>query len=321
MIGKILGTGSAVPVRRVTNDELSTMVETNDEWIRSRTGIGCSHIISGEESTVSLSIDAAKNALDMAKVRPEEIDAILVATISSNVILPCTACEVQNALGCVNAFCYDLSAACSGFVFAYNTAQAYIQTGMIRTALVIGADCLTSLTNFEDRSSCILFGDAAGAAVVQATEEDLPYGFAMHSDGGKGWAMTCKSRHQEKQPAWEETFMQMNGKEIFKFASTRVPQILHEILEQKGLQPEEIDHYILHQANGRIIEAIARKMKLPLEKFPMNVEEYANSSSGTVPLLMDQMNRDGRLKKGDKVILCGYGAGVSWGAAYLEWPM
>lgn len=318
MTGRIIGTGACVPERVVSNDDLSKMVETNDEWIRERTGIARRHIISGGETTVTLAAEAGRRALDMAGIAAEELDMILLSSISSNVILPCAACAVQGLIGAVNAVCYDLNAACSGFVFAYNAAQAYIMSGMCRTVLIIGADCLSDLTNWKDRSSCILFGDGAGAAVVQAAE-GVPFEFAMYSDGNRGGSMTCQSRNQENCPPREETYMQMDGKEIFKFASMKVPAVLHELLEKVSLKPEEIDAYLLHQANGRIIEAIARRMGLDISRFPMNVAEYANTSSGTVPILLDELNRKGKLLKGQKLIMCGFGAGLSWGAAYLEW--
>ena len=320
MNGKICGTGSSLPVRVVTNEVLAGFVDTNDEWIRERTGIRQRHIISGQESTVSLAVEAAKKALEMSGIDPEEVDMILLSSISSNLILPCGACAVQAQIGASHAVCYDLNAACSGFVFAYNTAQAYIQAGMCRTVLVIGADALTDLTNWKDRSSCILFGDAAGAVVLQAAEE-VPFECIMHSDGSKGRAMTCQSRNQAREVPWEDGYMQMDGKEIFKFATTRVPEVLHQLLDKLGMEAQEIDAYILHQANGRILESIARRMGLGLEKFPMNVGECANSSSATVPVLLDQLNHRGELKKGQKIILCGFGAGLSWGATYLEWQM
>ncbi|HIS80853.1 MAG TPA: ketoacyl-ACP synthase III [Candidatus Scatomonas merdavium] len=318
MTGKIYGTGSCVPVKAVSNDDLAKIVETNDEWIRERTGIARRHIISGEESTVSLAAEASRRALEMAGIKAEELDMILFATITSNVVLPSASCSVQGLIGADNAVCFDLGAACSGFVFAYSTAQAFIQTGMYRTILVIGADCLSELTNWKDRSSCILFGDAAGAVVLRA-EENIPYESVMHSDGGMGWTMTCNSRNRTVCPPVETTYMQMDGKEIFKFAATRVPAVIHELLEKISMTADDIDLFILHQANGRIIEAIAKRMKQDISKFPMNVEEYGNSSSGTVPLVLDQLNRSGKLHKGQKLILCGYGAGLSWGAAYVEW--
>ena len=318
MTGKIIGTGACVPDKVVSNDDLSKIVDTNDEWIRERTGIVRRHIISGEETTVTLAAEAGKRALNMGGIAAKELDMILLSSISSNVILPCTACAVQRLIGAVNAVCYDLNAACSGFVFAYNAAQAHIMSGMCNTVLIIGADCLSDLTNWKDRSSCILFGDGAGAVVLQAAE-GVPFAFAMHSDGQRGGSITCQSRNQNNCPPLEETYMKMDGKEIFKFASTKVPAVLHELLEKVSMKPEEIDAYFLHQANGRIIEIIAKKMGLDLSKFPMNVAEYANTSSGTIPILLDEVNRKGNILKGQKLIMCSFGAGLSWGAAYLEW--
>ena len=320
MTGKICGTGACVPERVVTNDDLSKVVETSDTWIRERTGIRQRHIISGSETTVTLAAEAGRRALENAGIAAEEVDMILLSSISSNLILPCGACAVQGLLGASRAVCYDLNAACSGFVFAYNTAQAYIRAGMYKTILIIGAESLSDLTNWKDRSSCVLFGDGAGAVVIQAAP-DGAFAFAMHSDGGKGGAMTCQSRNQERELPLEETYMQMNGKEIFKFATMKVPVVLKEVLEQVSLEPEAIDLYLLHQANKRIIEVIARKMGLEESKFPVNIAEYANTSSATVPILLDELNRGGRLHKGQRLVLCGFGAGLSWGAAYLEWQL
>ena len=322
MYGVIKGTGSAVPVNRITNDDLAKTLDTNDTWIRERTGIGCRHVISGDEKTDTLAAEACRNALQMAGMKAEEIELILLATTSPNRILPSISCSVQNLIGAKNAACIDMNAACSGFVFAYQTAQAYMQCGIYKKILVIGADTISSLVDWKDRSSCILFGDAAGAVVLEAAdakEEVVPYFGVMHSDGVGGWSMQMESRNQNPIPEIEKTYIQMNGKEIFKFAVTRVPQVIGEALKKAGKSVEEVDLFLLHQANGRMIEAIARRMKQPMEKFPLNVEEYANSSSGTIPLLMDQLNRAGRLKQGDKIVLCGYGAGLSWGAVYMEW--
>ena len=321
MTGMICGTGACVPVKVVSNDDLAQIIETNDAWIRERTGIARRHIISGDETTVSLAAEAGRRALEMAGIHAEELDMILVSTSTSNVILPCTACAVQEILGAAHAVCYDMAAACSGFIFGYNAAQAYIRSGMYQTVLVIGADCVSDVTNWKDRSSCVLFGDGAGAAVIRGVQEEIPFEFIMHSDGSKGSAMTCSNRNRIQEVPREETFMQMDGKEIFKFATTKVPAAIHELLEKLSLQPEEIDLYLMHQANGRIIETIARRMKLDLSKFPMNVEEYANTSSATIPILMDELNRNGKLKKGQKIIMCGFGAGLSWGASYLEWQL
>ena len=326
MSGIICGTGSYVPPYSMDNNDIAKLVETSDEWIRERTGVVRRHIIQ-EETTVSMAARAGQSALENAGVRPEEVDLILVSTISSNVILPCAACEVQRELGAVNATCFDLNAACTGFLLGYNTAAAYLAAGVYQTALVIGSESLSNLTNWKDRSTCILFGDGAGAAVIQRGEgrHYLP---VTHSNGAKGGALTCKSRHdhngltrhQEVETlADPEYFMQMDGQAVFKFAVRSVPQAVEEVLEANRVKKEEISCYILHQANRRIVEAVAKRLGEPLEKFPMNLQEYGNTSSASIPILLDEQNRSGKLKKGDRIVLAGFGAGLSWGASILDW--
>ena len=319
MTGVICGTGSYIPVHTMDNNDIAQLVETNDEWIRERTGVVKRHIIQ-EETTVSMAADAARKALENGNVSAEEVDLILVSTISSNVILPCAACEVQKAIGAVNATCFDLSAACTGFVFAYNTAVAYLTSGMYRTVLIIGSESLSNLTNWKDRGTCILFGDGAGAAVVKAAEGKF-YRAVTHSDGFKGEALTCTSRHNRnwEEIPLEETYMQMDGQAVFKFAVKRVPEAVKEVLKKNNMTAEEIDYFILHQANKRIVEAVAKRLDVSIDKFPMNLQEYGNTSSASIPILLDEMSRDGRLKKGQKIILAGFGAGLSWGATILEW--
>lgn len=319
MTAAICGTGSYVPPYTMDNNDIAKLVETSDEWIRERTGVIRRHIAK-TETTVSMAIEAAGKALQDADISPEELDLILVSTISSNVILPCAACEVQKELGAVNAACFDLSAACTGFVFAYNTALAYIASGMYRTILIVGSETLSNLTNWEDRGTCILFGDGAGAAVIKAAEGRL-YKAVTHSDGSKGSALTCESRHLKdwKIRPEEDTYMKMDGQAVFKFAVRRVPEVINEVLEANDMCREEIDCYILHQANKRIVEAVAKRLDEPMEKFPMNLQEYGNTSSASIPILLDELNREGILKKGQKIVLAGFGAGLSWGASVLEW--
>lgn len=320
MIGKICGTGSYVPAHFLDNNDLSKMVDTNDEWIRERTGVVRRHIIE-EETTVSMSVEAARRALENSDTAPEELDLILVSTFTSEVMLPCTACEVQKELGAVNATGFDLNAACTGFLFAYNTAQAYIASGVYKTILLIGAESLSNTVNWEDRGTCILFGDGAGAAVLKA-EEGTFYQPVTHSDGSLGDALTCMSRHRKNRPAEEEdldSYMHMNGQAVFKFAVRRVPEVIGEALEGTGFSVSDIDYFILHQANKRIVESVAKRLKAEIGKFPMNLQEYGNTSSASIPILLDEVNRKGMLKKGDKLVMAGFGAGLSWGAVCLEW--
>ena len=322
---RITGTGSALPGRIVTNKELEQLVETSDEWIRERTGIAERHVSVGE-TVVTLASEAARKALEQAGKTAEEIDLILVASCSPEQYLPCCACQVQAAIGAVNALAFDVNAACSGFLFALNTADAYLRTGLAENALVIGSEVLSKLVDWTDRGSCILFGDGAGAAVLKS--EDMRYYLPVtHSDGSKGEALCCRSRYDRSELSPEdlpktdekEYLMQMDGREVFMFAVKSVPQAVKEVLEKNNVAQEEISFYILHQANKRIVEAIAKRLGEPLEKFPMNLEEYGNTSSASIPILLDELNRAGKLQKGQKIILAGFGAGLTWGASILEW--
>ncbi len=347
MTATICGTGSYIPSYTMDNNDIARLVETSDEWIRERTGVARRHIIQ-DETTVSMAAEAARRALNDAGVSPEEVDLIIVSTISSNVILPCAACEVQKELGAVHATCFDLSAACTGFVLAYNTALAYLTSGVYRTALLIGSESLSNLTNWKDRGTCILFGDGAGAAVLRSDDVAGTEMFPIydpgkyflpvtHSEGAKGGALTCKSRHDfngltgEKHQACqdhqadaesmldESHYMQMDGQAVFKFAVKKVPEVIGEVLKLNQVAPEEIDYYIMHQANKRIVEAVAKRLDEPMEKFPMNLQEYGNTSSASIPILLDELNREGKLKPGQKLVLAGFGAGLTWGASIIEW--
>ena len=337
MTGVICGTGSCVPAHTLDNHDIAELVDTSDEWIRERTGVVRRHIIE-DETTVSMAARAGQRAIEDAGIHPLDIDLILVATISSNVILPCTACEVQSLLGADNAVCFDLNAACSGFLFAYNTALCYLNSGMYRTALIIGSESLSTLTNWKDRGTCILFGDGAGAAVVRA-KEGTSYQFASHSSGSLGGALTCKNRlrtelsecHDSVSDSKDEfvqtvssdaeLYMQMDGRGVFSFAVKRVPEAIAEVLKANELRTEEIDYFILHQANRRIVESVSKRMGIPIEKFPMNLQEYGNTSSASIPILIDELRRNGTLKKGQKLVLAGFGAGLSWGASIIDWEL
>lgn len=321
MIGKICGTGSYVPEDVWDNQKLSRLVDTSDEWIRERTGVCRRHIAGGGEDTALLAARAARTALQDAGMEPGELDLIIVATITPGRIMPCTACEVQKAIGAFKAVCFDLNAACTGFLFAMNTAQAYIGQGLYRTALVIGAECLSNLVNWSDRSTCILFGDGAGAAVLKASEQGV-YSQVSHSVGDDGGALTCTSRNQiqyEEAPRAEETYLQMDGRAVFKFAVSRVPEAIQELLQKEQIKKEQIKFYLLHQANRRIVESAARRMGEEMEKFPVNMAEYGNTSSASIPILLDELNRKGELQKGDWLVLAGFGAGLSYGAGLLKW--
>ena len=307
MIGKIKGTGSYAPPKIVDNNDLAKIVDTNDEWIRERTGIVTRHFIE-EDTTVTMAAKAAKRALDMAGISPEEVDLIIVSTISPNVILPCVACEVQKEIGAVNATGFDLNAACTGFLFACNTAQAYINAGVYKTILIIGAESLSNIMDFTDRGTCILFGDGSGAAVLQA-EEDGMYSTVTHSEGIKGEALTCPQGGS----------MKMDGQAVFKFAVRKVPSSILEVLEKNNMKVEDVDYFILHQANKRIVEAVAKRLNVGIEKFPMNLQKFGNTSSASIPLLLDELQRAGKLKPGMNIVMSGFGAGLSWGASLTRW--
>lgn len=320
MTTRIIGTGSYVPEQIVTNDDLAKIVETSDEWIRSRTGIGARRIATAD-STSHMAAEAAKRALEQSGIKPEEIDLILLGTSSPDFCFPNGACEVQGMIGAVNAACYDISAACTGFVFALNTAHAFISSGMYKTALVIGADVLSKLIDWTDRNTCVLFGDGAGAVVVKADETGI-IGMNMKSDGSKGNVLTCGSRTNGnflmgKKP--ELGYMTMDGQEVFKFAVKKVPECIRQLLDDTGVAAEEIKYFAIHQANYRIIESIAKRLKVSVDRFPVNMEQYGNTSGASVPILLDEINRKGMLKSGDKIVLSGFGAGLTWGSTLLEW--
>lgn len=318
MAAKICATGSCLPRYQMPNEEWTGYVETSDDWIRERTGIESRHIAK-EESCVSLAAGAAKRALERANVTADAIDLLLVSTISSEYVMPCAACEVQAAIGADKAVCFDLNAACSGFILAYNTAVSGIEAGLYQTALVIGSECMSHLISWKDRSTCILFGDGAGAVLLKASER-RSYLPVAHSDGRQKAALTMKSRHDGGRDFLAAEYdLQMDGQAVFKFAVRKVPEVIREVLEKNHLRMEDIRYFLLHQANRRIIEAVARHLGIAVEKFPMNVAHCGNTSSASIPILLDELNHEGKLQKGDRLVLAGFGAGLTWGATVVEW--
>lgn len=332
----IAGTGSYLPKSRITNDQISAWVDTNDQWIRERTGIR-ERRVATEETTVTMAYQAGKRALEDAGISPEEVDLILVATISGEQVFPGTACGVQKLLQAQHAAAFDLNGACTGFVLAYHVAESLLETGGYKTALVIGSECLSHITDWTDRGTCILFGDGAGAAILQKST-NFPCLPAVHSDGEKGNALTCRSRNDETYSNLQRTgkdvpedrkeqdqtdtsayFMKMDGQAVFKFAVKKVPEVIEEVLKKNHLEKQKIRYYVLHQANQRIVEAVARRMEEGIEKFPMNLDRYGNTSSASIPILLDEMNRSKQLRQGDKLVLAGFGAGLTWGAVIVEW--
>ena len=289
MFGKIIGTGSYAPDNVVCNNDLKEFFETDDQWIRERTGIKRRHIMT-DESTSYMACRAAEKAIENAGISCEKIDLIIVSTVSSNTILPSTACIVQDKLKATNAMCFDINVACTGFITAYNIAQSYINAGLIETALVIGAEGLSQIVDWTDRTTAILFGDGAGAAIIKKDE---------------------KAR-------FEKTFVSMNGQEVFRFAVRKVPECIEELISKMKIEKSEIDLFLLHQANKRILESIGKRLKVSMDLIPENVSEYGNTSSASIPILLDEMVRDGKIQKGNKIIMAGFGAGLTWSAVYLE---
>lgn len=321
---RMTGTGSMVPERVITNQDLEGFLDTSDAWIRERTGIASRHAAT-TETTTSLAVEACRRALEEAGRKPEDVDLILAATVSPDCTFPCLACEIQAALGADSATAYDVNAACAGFLFALDSAAAHIECGMYRNALVVGAEVLTKIVDWNDRSSCILFGDGAGAAFVEKAEKGI-VAMVQGSNGKKGMALYRYETPVSNpfcEPTVEEPkgtgFLEMNGQEVFRFAISQVPESIQEVLKRADWKQEEVDYYILHQANARIIQSIAKRLGEPEEKFPMNLCQYGNMSSASIPVLLDELNKAGKLKRGQKIVLSGFGAGLTYGATALIW--
>lgn len=312
---------SYTPQRAVTNDDLSKLVDTSDEWISTRTGIRERRISEGE-NTSQLCIKVAEGLLKKSALSPEDIDLIIVATITPDFATPNTACLVQDAIGAVNAFAFDISAACSGFVFAASIADKYIKSGMCKNAIVIGAETLSKIVNWEDRSTCVLFGDGAGGAVMSAGDKNGWLVEDMHSDGSLGLQLTggeTKVRNAFSSPEEEDRrYLEMDGRTIFNFATRKVPASVKLLLEKSGLTAEDIDWVVPHQANSRIVEVVAKKLGMPMDKFYMNIAKYGNTSAASVPIALAQMSSEGLLKKGQRVVITGFGGGLTWGSAIIE---
>nr|MBP3598454.1 ketoacyl-ACP synthase III [Eubacterium sp.] len=324
MAVKIIGTGSYLPKNVADNHFLSTIVDTNDEWISQRTGIKERRLSSGsKEGTSFMAVEAAKAALENAGVTAEELDLIIVATVSADSFVPSTSCYVQGEIGAIRATCFDLNAACSGFLFSMNTANAYLEMGMAKTALIIGAETLSREVDWSDRSTCILFGDGAGAAILRKEEgEGGILASVTGSDGSQGDVLTCKSRGIQNpfyKSKRKKDYIQMEGQAVFRFAVTTVPKYIKHLLKKTGLEADDIKYYVLHQANRRILESIAKRLKVDMDKIPMNLDHYGNTSSASIPILLDEINRNELLEPGDKIILSGFGGGLTWGATLIEW--
>lgn len=318
---KIIGTGSCLPKAVVTNDDLSKIMDTSDEWIRTRTGIRERHLAK-EETTASMSTEAVRRAMENAGVTAQDIDLIIVGTVTADHVTPACACEIQAAIGAVDAVAFDINAACSGFMFALNIAHAYLQMGVYKTALVVGAETLSKIMDWSDRSTCVLFGDGAGAVVVRADNGAGLLAFDQGSDGVKGRVLACPNRSNNNpltETSKELKYVHMDGQEVYKFAVTQVPASLQKTIEAAGLTIDDIDYFALHQANIRILQAVAKRLKVSEDKFPISLDHCGNISAASVPILLDEMNRKGLLKPGMKIALAGFGGGLTWASAVLEW--
>lgn len=321
----VTGWGMAVPERVLTNQDLAQMVDTTDAWIRERTGINERHIASPDETSASLAARAALKALEIANLSPEALDLIIVATSSPEHIFPATACLVQDRIGANKAGAFDLSAACSGFIFALNMAAQSIRSGAIQNALIIGTETLSRLVDWQDRNTCILFGDGAGAFILQASE--IPGGIlsgVMRSDGSGSDLLTLPAGGSYM-PASLETvqqgmhFIKMNGREVFRFATRVMAHATREAVEKANLKLDDIHLIIPHQANLRIIEAAARSLAIPMDRCVVNLERYGNTSTASIPIAAVEAIEQGRLKPGDRVVIVGFGAGLTWGAMVIQW--
>lgn len=317
---RIMGTGSFLPEKNVSNTDLEKYVDTSDEWISSRTGIK-NRRIAVHETTAGMAAEAAKKALEMAGKEAIDVELIVLATVTPDYYTPSAACQVQAELGADNAIAFDVNAACSGFVFALNVAKMYIETGFVKNALVIGAETLSKILDWNDRGTCVLFGDGAGAAYLEESDKGI-ISVVQGSIGKKGMVLNCESRRTHNiftEAGIEHDYLHMDGQEVYKFAVRQCPKCLLEALDKADMTADDIDYFVLHQANVRIIESVAKRLKAPIEKFPMTLGYTGNMSAASVPVMLDSLVRDGGLKRGDKVAMSAFGAGLTYGAIVLEW--
>lgn len=321
---KFLGIGSSAPDKVLSNLDLEEMIDTSDEWIRSRTGISERRIAEPEVASSDLAYEASIKALEDANMGPEDIDGIILGTITPDFIFPSTACVLQGRLGAHQAFAFDVLAGCSGFIYALHVAKGLIQGGTAKKLLVVGAETLSKIMNYEDRTTCILFGDGAGAAVISVSETPGILSSCLGANGD-GWDLLYMPGGGSRIPTSEESlkngshFLKMEGKEVFKEAVKALQNSSLEAIEQAGITPDDIDLLIPHQANYRIIDAVRRRLELPEEKVFSNLDRYGNTSSASVPIALDEAVKSGRLKKGDIVVFSAFGAGFTWGASVVRW--
>ena len=317
---RITGTGSFLPETVLTNHDLEKMVETSDQWIKDRTGISKRHIAAEGETTCDLAEAAARNALEAAGVTAADIDLVIVATTTADKIFPSTACLLQKRLGIHGTAAFDVQAVCSGFIYAISVADKFIKTGSAKKALVVGAETLSRITNWEDRGTCVLFGDGAGAVVLEASEETGILSTHLHADGSYDELLHVPAGVSTNYELVKQgkAFMEMQGNEVFKMAVRTLGRIVDETLTANNMEKSDIDWLVPHQANIRIINATAKKLNMPMDKVVVTVDEHGNTSAASVPLALDVAVRDGRIKKNDTVLLEAFGGGFTWGSVLLK---
>jgi len=322
---EITGHGSFAPEKILTNDDLEKMVDTSDEWITTRTGIKRRHVTADSETTALLATEAAKKALRVANLKPRDLELIIVATITPEMVFPSTASFVQRAIAAKNAWVFDLAAACSGFIYGLSIVQQFIENGRLNNALVVGAETLTKITNYDDRTSCILFGDGAGAVVLEkSTDSNRGIVYSTMSSDGSFWkALNCQA-YGSRYPSHKELdepnkiYMEIQGRQVYQQAVRRIVGAVNECLDNCGMTTDDIQMVISHQMNARIIESAAKRLGLPKEKYFINISEYGNTSAASVPIAFDECVRTGRIKKGDTIIFVAFGAGLTWGANLIK---
>jgi 3-oxoacyl-[acyl-carrier-protein] synthase-3 len=321
----VAGTGSAVPEKILSNEDFMKIVDTSDEWITTRTGIKTRHIAGDGETTATLAAEAARRALADAKMDASEIELIITGTITPEMVFPATACFVQEMIGAVNAWAFDLSAACSGFVYGLSIAQQFISSGRYKSALVIGAETLSRITDYTDRGSCILFGDGAGAVIVKAAQSgSMGLMYSTSFSDGRGWtSLNCTaygSRNPVSKPLTnpKQVYMNIQGREIYQLAVRRIVELVNECLEKCDLNVNQIKMFIPHQMNARIIESVGKRLNFSDDQIFINIDKYGNTSAASIPIALDECRRLGKLQKGDIILLVAFGGGLTWGANVIQ---
>lgn len=322
---KIIATGSYLPEKRLTNFDFEKMIDTSDDWITERTGIKERRIAEDGQSTSDLAYEASKNALRQAGLEADDLDLIIVATVTGDMIFPATACLLQNLLSAKKAAAFDINAVCSGFVYGLSVANSFIRAGTYKRILLVGAEIYSRIIDWEDRTTCILFGDGAGAVILEATDGDSGIISTRLCSDGSLWEILTLPGGGSKYPPSEETirkrlhFLKMNGKEIFKAAVKALQTLVDDTLKENNLKPSQLSVLILHQANLRIIQAAAARLGLPMDKVVVNIDKYGNTSAASVPIALDEVVRAGKVKEGDYILLEAFGGGLTWASALIKW--